>query len=114
MNTFLQDTLNNTLTRYKDLYTDLYNRGSNLTSAEQSFKTGLAERYKSLFELKSTIAENNNMTLAPVESLNKAIMEAYAGVATSTATSAAYEAQWKQSDENQKIAALSSQLHSFM
>lgn len=111
---FLQSTLETTLSKTKDMYTDLYNRRTNLTAAEQTFKTGLADKYKALFQLKNDIAKNNTDVFEPVKTLNDNLIKAYSTAAISTATAEGYEAQWKQSDENQKIAALSSQLHSFL
>lgn len=112
--TFLSDVLDKTQARYRDLYTDLFNRRSSLTTAEQSFRTLVGERYKYLADLKQKIGETINTMFEPVETLNKTLTGAITPVATSAATTAAYEQEWKQGDENKRIAQLSSQLHNFL
>jgi hypothetical protein len=83
---YLQKTLETTLAKYKEMYDSLYTRRSNITIQEQTFKTNLAERYKSLLEIKNKMAENNSATFQPLIDLNKALMEAYSTPALATAT----------------------------
>lgn len=112
--TFLSDVLDKSLSRQRDLYTDLFNRRSSLTAAQQSFRTVVGERYKYLSSLKQKIGEITNTMFEPIENINKTLTGAYTNVATSAATSAAYEQEWTQGDENKRIAQLSSQLHNFL
>lgn len=88
--------LDKSLSRQRDLYTDLFNRRSSLTAAQQSFRNTVGERYKYLAELKQNIAETVNTMFEPIENINKTLTGAYTPVATSSATSAAYEQEWKQ------------------
>lgn len=112
--TFLSDVLDKSLARQRDLYTDLFNRRSSLTAAQQSFRNTVGECYKYLYQLKQDIAEAINGIFAPIEEVNKTLTGAYTPVATSSATSAAYAQEWKQGDENKRISQLSSQLHNFL
>ena len=83
---FLQTTLETTLSKVKDMYNDLYNRRTNLTAAEQTFKTNLAQRYKDLFALKNDIAKNNTDVFEPVKTLNDNLIAAYSTSAITAAT----------------------------
>lgn len=112
--TFLSDVLDKSLSRQRDLYTDLFNRRSSLTAAQQSFRTVVGERYKYLSSLKQRIGEITNTMFEPIENINKTLTGAYTPVETSAATSEAYEQEWKQGDEQKRISQLSSQLHNFL
>lgn len=112
--TFLSDVLDKSLSRQRDLYTDLFNRRSSLTAAEQGFRNTVGERYKYLSTLKQNIAEVVNTMFEPIENINKTLTGAYTPVEASSATSESYEQEWKQGDQNKRIAQLSSQLHNFL
>lgn len=112
--TFLSDVLDKSLSRQRDLYTDLFNRRSSLTAAEQGFRNTVGERYKYLSTLKQNIAETINTMFEPIENINKTLTGAYSTVDASSATGEAYEQEWKQGTEDKRIAQLSSQLHNFL
>lgn len=110
----MSDVLDKSLSRQRDLYTDLFNRRSSLTAAEQGFRNTVGERYKYLATLKQNIAEVVNTMFEPIENINKTLTGAYTPVEASSSTSEAYEQEWKQGDQNKRIAQLSSQLHNFL